>query len=85
VTSTKGSDAKYDLTLRTNNPKTSHYLFVDSKQLPKNATSPLSSILGCGQIANHAWEDGGGFERQDFFYTAEPICAPDGEFVRLTK
>ncbi|MBW9086704.1 pilus assembly protein [Rhizobium wenxiniae] len=77
--------AKYDLTLRTDNPDTSHYLFVEGKQLPKGVTSPLDDILICGKTSNHAWEDGGGFSRQDFFYTVATTCAPDGEFVRLTK
>ncbi|NSY20044.1 TadE/TadG family type IV pilus assembly protein [Neorhizobium sp. AL 9.2.2] len=76
---------KYDTVLRTDDPNTSHYLFVDKVQMPKNASSPLDKILECDQKVNHAWEDGGGFERQDFFYTAASVCAPDGEFVRLTK
>jgi Flp pilus assembly protein TadG len=76
---------KYDLTLRTDNPDTSYYLFVEGKQLPKGVTSPLDDILVCGKTSNHAWEDGGGFSRQDFFYTVATTCAPDGEFVRLTK
>lgn len=83
--STRLQDRTYDLTLRTDNPDTSQYLFVDGKQLPKGVTSPLSAILVCGKTSNHAWEDGGGWERQDFFYTAYTVCAPDGQFVRLTK
>jgi hypothetical protein len=79
------ASTKYDSVLRTDDPKTSHYLFVDKVQMPKNAPSPLDRLLECDQKVNHAWEDGGGFERQDFFYTAESECAPDGEFVRLTK
>jgi len=84
-TSTRLQDAKFNLTLRTDNPDNSYYLFVDGKQLPKGTTSPLSDILVCGKTSNHAWEDGGGWERQDFFYTAKSICAPDGQFVRLSK
>jgi Flp pilus assembly protein TadG len=76
---------KYDSVLHTDDPNTSHYLFVDKVQMPKNAASPLDRILECDQKVSHAWEDGGGFERQDFFYTAESECAPDGEFVRLTR
>jgi Flp pilus assembly protein TadG len=82
---TKAKYAKYDLTLRTDNPRTSHYLFVEGKQLPEGVTSPLDDILVCDKTSNHAWEDGGGFERQDFFYTAQTTCAPDGAFVRLTQ
>ncbi len=76
---------KYDLTLRTDNPQTSQYLFVDGVQLPKGVESPSGEILECDKTLNHAWEDGGGWERQDFFYTAKSVCAPDGQFVRLTK
>jgi hypothetical protein len=83
--SRRDRDVKFDLTLRTDNPDASHYLFVDGKQLPKGTTSPLSDILVCGKTSNHAWEDGGGWARQDFFYTAKSVCAPDGQFVRLTK
>lgn len=79
------ASAKYDLTLRTDNPDTSYYLFVEGKQLAKGVTSPLDSILVCGKTSSHAWEDGGGWDRQDFFYTVKTTCAPDGEFVRLTK
>lgn len=88
VTCSKNSGAaysKYDLTLRTDNPDTSYYLFVEGVQLAKGVTSPLDSILACGKTSNHAWEDGGGWDRQDFFYTVAVTCAPDGEFVRLTK
>jgi Flp pilus assembly protein TadG len=76
---------KYDSVMRTDDPKTSHHLFVDKVQLPKGAPSPLDSLFECGKTAEHAWEDGGGFERQDFFYTVTSICAPDGDYVRLTK
>jgi hypothetical protein len=84
-TRNRAEDRVYNLTLRTDNPDTSHYLFVDGKQLAKGVTSPLSSILVCGKTSSHAWEDGGGFARQDFFYTAKTTCAPDGRFARLTK
>jgi hypothetical protein len=54
-------------------------------QMPKGSASPLERILGCDEETKHAWEDGGGFDRQDFFYTAKAICAPNGEYVRLTQ
>jgi len=79
------ADARYNLVLRTDEPSTSYYLFVEGKQLPKGVESPLSSILVCDKTTNHAWEDGGGFARQDFFYTVTTTCAPNGKFVRLTK
>lgn len=77
--------ANYNLTLRTDNPDTTNYLFVEGKQLAQGVTSPLEDILVCGKTSNHAWEDGGGWERQDFFYTVTTTCAPDGQFVRLSK
>lgn len=83
--SNRNADRTYNLTLRTDNPDTTHYLFVDGVQLPQGVTSPLESILECGKTSNHAWEDGGGWARQDFFYTATSYCAPNGQFVRLTK
>jgi Flp pilus assembly protein TadG len=76
---------RFSNTLRTDDPNTSHYLFVDGVQMPKGSASPLERILGCDETTNHAWEDGGGFDRQDFFYTAKAICAPNGEYVRLTQ
>jgi hypothetical protein len=79
------ASTKYDSVLRTDDPQTSHYLFVGGVQLPKNSSSPLDALLECDKTVDHAWEDGGGFERQDFFYTASSECAPDGEFVRLTE
>lgn len=82
---TSYKNSKYDTVLRTDNPDTTDYLYVEGKQLPKGVTSPLDVILVCDKESHHAWEDGGGPERQDFFYTAITTCAPDGQFVRLTK
>lgn len=84
-TSTRQQDKSYSMVLRTDDPAKSNYLFVEGKQLPAGVTSPLDDILVCGKTSNHAWEDGGGFDRQDFFYKVTTTCAPDGEFVRLTK
>ena len=83
--STTQANSKYSNTLRTDNPDQSYYLFVDGKQLPKGVTTPLDGILVCDKTSNHAWEDGGDFARQDFFYTAKTTCSPDGQFVRLTQ
>ena len=84
-TSSRQQDKAYNMVLRTDDPAKSNYLFVEGKQLPAGVTSPLDDILVCGKTSNHAWEDGGGFDRQDFFYKVATTCAPDGEFVRLTK
>lgn len=83
--STRDADTRYNLTLRSDNPATSHYLFVDGVQLPQGVASPLESVLECGATIKHAWEDGGGFAQQDFFYQATSICSPNGQYVRLTK
>ncbi|GGF89118.1 hypothetical protein GCM10010924_16280 [Rhizobium wenxiniae] len=82
---TSSQYSKFNNVLRTDNPDTSYYLFVGGKQLPKGVTSPLDDILVCDKTSTHAWEDGGDFARQDFFYTATTTCAPDGQFVRLSK
>jgi Flp pilus assembly protein TadG len=77
---------KYDATMRTDNPQTTNYLFVDGKQLQQGVTQPLEAYFGCSKPQSHAWEDGGGWDRQDFFYTVSSECtAADGEYVRLTQ
>lgn len=84
--SSKAADKKYDLTLRTDNPDTSYYLFVNGTQLPKGTIVPIENYFGCAQPQSHAWEDGGGWDRQDFFYNISSTCASaDGEAVRLTQ
>ncbi|ATU93014.1 TadE/TadG family type IV pilus assembly protein [Phyllobacterium zundukense] len=82
-------DAKktsYNRTYTTNNKDTVHYLFVDGKQLPPQSTPPLTDIFSCdGGTHKHAWEDGGGWAKQDVFYTVTSACkSVDGELVRLT-
>lgn len=78
-------NSRYDVTIRTDDPERSDHLFVDGKQLPKGVIAPLDNILECEKASSHAWEDGGGFEIQDFFYTVTTTCAPDGQFVRLAE
>jgi Flp pilus assembly protein TadG len=76
----------YSNTLRTDNPQTSDYLFVDGKQMPQGINFPLESYFGCSKPQSHAWEDGGGWDRQDIFYTVSSDCSgADGNFVRLTQ
>lgn len=76
----------YNNTLRTDNPSTSNYLFVDGKQMPQGINFPLESYFGCAKPQNHAWEDGGGWDRQDIFYTISSDCSgADSNFVRLTQ
>jgi hypothetical protein len=85
VESSSMSDARFDATLRTDDSTTTHYLFVNGKQLEKGSASPLNAVLPCGAKAEHAWEDGGNFALQDFFYTVEAECFKDKIATRLTR
>lgn len=82
---TSDVSAKYDYSLRTDDPATSHYLFVDGQQLPEGVTASLEKYFGCRNTQKHDWEDGGDFDEQDFFYDISATCAPDGTYVRLIK
>jgi hypothetical protein len=76
----------YSNTLRTDNPDQMDSLYVDGKQLKKGTAYPLESYFGCAAKQSHAWEDGGGADRQDFFYTVTSDCSgSDGNYVRLTQ
>ncbi|KQS89669.1 MULTISPECIES: TadE/TadG family type IV pilus assembly protein [unclassified Rhizobium] len=75
----------YNAVLRTDDPNTSNHLFVDGKQVPVGVKASLEKYFGCAKKQEHAWEDGGGWDRQDFFYTVTATCGADGSFVRLTK
>ncbi|EJN05155.1 TadE/TadG family type IV pilus assembly protein [Phyllobacterium sp. YR531] len=86
VTSNASADSKYNKTLRTDDVNTVHYLFVDGVQLKQGSKPPLDDLFNCdGSRLKHAWEDGGGFALQDFFYEVTSGCkAVDNENVRLT-
>ncbi|WP_438751820.1 TadE/TadG family type IV pilus assembly protein [Pararhizobium sp. O133] len=75
----------YNTVLRTDDPNTSNHLFVDGKQVPIGVKASLEKYFGCSKKQEHAWEDGGGWDRQDFFYTVTATCGADGTFVRLVK
>jgi Flp pilus assembly protein TadG len=76
----------YNLTLRTDDPTTSNYLFVNGTQLPKGVIIPIENYFGCQAPQKHAWEDGGGWTTQDIFYTISSTClSADGDAVRLTQ
>ena len=81
------SYAKYNSTLTTNDPNTVNHLFVDGVQLPAGSKPPLDDLMNCDNAAHsHAWEDGGGWAAQDFFYKITAACkSVDGENVRLTN
>lgn len=83
--STKAADASYNSVLRTDDPATSNHLFVDGKQVPLGVKASLEKYFGCTKKQEHAWEDGGGWDRQDFFYTVTATCGADGTYVRLVK
>ncbi len=86
VATTNSSYAKYNSTLRTDDPATVNHLFVDGVQLPAGSKPPLDDLMNCDQAEHkHAWEDGGGWADQDFFYSIISSCkSVDGEYVRLT-
>lgn len=66
------------LNLRTDDPDTASNLFVDGQQMPQGQTINLADITPCGQESHHAWEDGGDFGTQDFFYTVTGKCNTGG-------
>jgi Flp pilus assembly protein TadG len=74
----------FSFTLRTDNPSTSHHLFVDGKQMLQGQVVELDT-MACGKSTKHAWEDGGGFADQDFFYNLRTVCSPSGDSVRLVR
>ena len=52
----------------------------------KGVTLPIENYFGCQAAQKHAWEDGVGWDRQDFFYTISSQCSSaDGDAVRLTN
>lgn len=76
---------KYNKTLKSSDPATVNHLFVNGTQLPLGSTPPLDVLFDCSEKQYHAWEDGGGFAKQDFFYYITAACkSVDGENVRLT-
>jgi Flp pilus assembly protein TadG len=56
-------------TIRTDDPNTSNHLFVNGKQLPANSSASVLQLFKCGQSVSHAWEDGGGWSKQDIGFT----------------
>jgi Flp pilus assembly protein TadG len=82
----QASSNKYDLSLRTDDPTTSNYLFVNGTELPQGVIIPIENYFGCQAPQKHAWEDGGGWTTQDIFYTISSTClSADGDAVRLTQ
>lgn len=69
------------LNLRTDDPDTASNLFVDGQQMPQGRTINLADITPCGLESHHAWEDGGDFATQDFFYTVTGKCNAGGSGI----
>lgn len=76
-------DASTKLRLATNDPATSHHLFVDRKQLPANTVVNIANYVPCGKTALFEWEDGGNFTKQDFGFEVTGNCkvTPDSPVV----
>lgn len=74
-------DPNLKLDLRTNDPETASNLFVDGQQMSKGRIVNLAEIASCGEQSHHAWEDGGNFAVQDFFYTVTGRCNTGGSGV----
>lgn len=61
-------------TMRTNDPETAHHIFVDGRQLTSGVAVNLADIIPCGEEVRIAWEDGGDFAVQDFFFDVSGKC-----------
>lgn len=73
-------------TYRTDDPATASYLYVGGVQLPNGSVPAITSVLPCDGTSSHAWEDGGNFAQQDFYFDVKTTCAPDASKpIRLTK
>lgn len=84
--SSPGACSPSDIELRTDDPNTSHHLFVAGAQLPQGVVSPITSILKCGQAITHDWEDGGNFAMQDFRFDVSTTCgSPSWLAARLVN
>lgn len=79
-TSTSSNNANaFDLVTSTADPATACFLYIGGKQLTPNVKPSVFTILPCsGSGANaagvYAWEDGGGWATQDFFFTVSTTC-----------
>lgn len=60
--------------MRTNDTSTSHFVFVNGVQLRMGVAVNLADIIPCGQQVVVAWEDGGDFAVQDFFFKVTGKC-----------
>lgn len=79
-TSTSSNNANaFDLITSTADASTACFLYIGGKQLTPNVKPSVFTILPCsGSGSNsagvYAWEDGGGWATQDFFFTVTTSC-----------
>lgn len=69
----------FDLITSTADAATACFLYIGGKQLTPNVKPSVFTILPCsGSGSNsagiYAWEDGGGWATQDFFFTVSTSC-----------
>jgi Flp pilus assembly protein TadG len=74
-----------DATMRTDDPNTAYYLFVNNVELANGVVPPITSFLPCGQTVQQSWEDGGGFSVQDVFFNVTTACAPSTASMHISK
>lgn len=59
--------------LRTDQPRYSHRMYIDSKRVPRNTRVDIMKTVECGRSIRHQWEDGGG-DAPDFGYVIDAQC-----------
>lgn len=56
-------------------PNTSHHLFINGRQTRRNTLVDIGELLPCGQTVSYAWEDSvTGFREQDIFFDVSTDC-----------
>ncbi len=75
----------------TNDPTTSHNLFVNGVELPNNSTPAFFSLFNCGGTTSHDWEDTpwanplpGSWSQQDIHFTVATTCASNSNIASTT-
>jgi Flp pilus assembly protein TadG len=67
-------------TRRSDDPKTSNFMYLDKVEVAKNQTVDIFTAVPCGQTSSQAWEDGGNnppspdVTNADFFYSVTGKC-----------
>ena len=56
-------------------PNTSHHLFINGRQTQRNTFVDIGDLLPCGETVEYAWEDSvTGFREQDIFFNVQADC-----------